>query len=123
MTTSKPIDEIAAAVAELSEAEVERLLFRLSASVRRRRKLDCRDGLIRDYADKYYADRADGHARAILNDLRSFESRGYRRSSVHDSDRESILRAILDAGQVARRVPAERQLLNILAGRRTPGPK
>lgn len=113
-------DTISDAVAELSEADIERLLFRLSPVVRRQKRLDRRDALIRELAASRYSDMLKGTAAAIERDLQNFEKRGYRRASAHDDAAQSLMRRILDAGDLARRVPKKRAILNILAGHRTP---
>lgn len=113
-------DTISDAVAALCEQDVERLLFRLSPAVRRQKRLDRRDAMIRELAASRYSDLPKGVAAAIERDLKNFEARGYRRTSALDDASQSLMRRILDAGDLARRVPKKRAILNILAGHRTP---
>lgn len=112
---------ISDAVAELSDDERDRLWSQISPPVaapwqRQRRKLDARDGAVRELG-RLYPER--DRAGAMEKDLRRFADCGYKSPGTGESEKEATMRRVLDASKG--RVLERRQYRNVLRGRRTPG--
>jgi hypothetical protein len=118
MPVDKPT-EISAAMEQLTESALERLLSLYSASSRRRRRLDSRDEAIRALAARFYGNATEGRAAIIIQDIQRFAVTGFKNEpDEREDEKRKALRVVLNA--CMGRVPELRQFQRILAGKRTP---